>query len=504
MLTGIAPYLTQGPREFLYPAFVPLQQPFEPADTGQVHPVTTLSVLIPVYNESRTLRTIVGRVLDAPVDLNIEIVAVDDASRDDSLEILRELAAADLRIKVVAQPVNRGKGAAIRTAIDHMTGDIAIVQDADLEYDPSDYPRVLAPILDGRADAVYGSRFAASEQRRVLLFWHSVGNRLLTTLSNMANDLNLTDMETCYKAVRADVLRELRLTSERFGIEPEITARLAQWGARIYEVPISYHGRSYAEGKTIGWRDGVQALWLVFKFRFLDTRFAIEREQLTRQSLGKARRFRRWVMAQFDGYLGNRVLEVMPGPGHTTALLLDRGELVGIDPSRAAVETLRRRYGHLENVEFLHLDPSDPVAAAGLGSDRFDTVVCFDGLQRVDDPKGFLEAVAGPLGPGGHVLIQVPADPALEGPTDRAVGHRRRFTSEELESVIMAVGLRPVFVRPFNRLGRWGWRVHHALGRDHIGGGEARAFSLVVPVAEAIDGFGSGPGLSLIAVAEKP
>jgi hypothetical protein len=151
---------------------------------------------------------------------------------------------------------------------------------------------VLKPILDGRADAVYGSRFAASDERRVLFFWHSLGNKLLTALSNMANDLNLTDMETCYKAVRADVLKKLRLTSERFGIEPEITARLAQWGARIYEVPISYHGRTYAEGKNIGWKDGVQALWLIFKFRFLDTRATDESSVETRQSLGKAPRFR--------------------------------------------------------------------------------------------------------------------------------------------------------------------------------------------------------------------
>ena len=164
-----------------------------------------LSVLMPVYNESRTLRTIVDKVLASPVDIELELVCVDDCSKDDSLEILNELAAADPRIKVIAQPVNMGKGKAIRTAIDNMTGDIGIIQDADLEYDPDEYPLVLAPLLAGRADAVYGSRFASSEQRRVLFFWHSLGNKLLTLLSNMANDLNLTDMETCYKAVRADV-----------------------------------------------------------------------------------------------------------------------------------------------------------------------------------------------------------------------------------------------------------------------------------------------------------
>jgi glycosyltransferase involved in cell wall biosynthesis len=211
-----------------------------------------LSVLMPVCNEARTLRTIVKRVLGSPIGLELELVCVDDFSTDDSLQILNELAAEDSRILVIAQPVNMGNGRAIRTAIEHMTGDLAIVQDADLEYDPAEYPVVLQPILEGNADAVYGSRFASSPQRRVLFFWHALGNRLLTLLSNMANDLNITDMETCYKAIRADVLKTLRLTSDRFGFEPEVAARLAQWGARIYEVPISYHGRLNAEGKNIG------------------------------------------------------------------------------------------------------------------------------------------------------------------------------------------------------------------------------------------------------------
>lgn len=227
-----------------------------------------LSVLMPVYNEAPTISTIIERVLQSPVGLEIEIIAVDDCSSDDSRTILRELASSEPRIRLVEMPENRGKGAAIRAAIAHMTGDIAIIQDADLEYDPVEYPRVLKPILDGKADAVYGSRFAASPERRVLFYWHSLGNKVLTALSNMVNDLNLTDMETCYKAVRADILKGLHLESERFGLEPEITARLAHARARIYEVPISYYGRTYAEGKKIGWRDGVEAVWLIFKFRW--------------------------------------------------------------------------------------------------------------------------------------------------------------------------------------------------------------------------------------------
>ena len=209
-----------------------------------------LSVLMPVYNEARTLRTIVARVLESDA-AEIELICVDDCSSDHSLEILEDLAARDERIRVVAQPVNMGKGKAIRTAIEHMTGDIGIIQDADLEYDPEEYAKVIAPIVDGKADAVYGSRFAASEVRRVLFFWHALGNRLLTAFSNMANDLNLTDMETCYKAVRGDVLKRLRLTSDRFGLEPEMTARLAQWGHEFTRFRSPITAVPMQKGKTL-------------------------------------------------------------------------------------------------------------------------------------------------------------------------------------------------------------------------------------------------------------
>src|SRR5687768_8955093 len=227
-----------------------------------------LSVLMPVYNEARTLRTIVRRVLESPVGLPMELVCVDDGSRDGSPEILDALAAADSRIRVIRQPRNMGKGAAIRTAIQNMRGDIGLIQDADLEYDPTDYPALVAPIVQGKADAVFGSRFASASQRKILLYWHGVANHFLTWLTNILNDINLTDMETCYKAVRADILRQTPLYSRRFGFEPEITTRLCQWNIRIYEVPVSYHGRTVAEGKKIGFLDGLAAFWHLLRFRF--------------------------------------------------------------------------------------------------------------------------------------------------------------------------------------------------------------------------------------------
>jgi glycosyltransferase involved in cell wall biosynthesis len=224
-----------------------------------------LSVVVPVFNEVDTVERLLRRVREVP--LWTEIIVVDDGSSDGTRDVLREVEGT-LVDTLVFHERNRGKGAALRTGFERATGDVVVVQDADLEYDPREFPLLLQPILEGKADAVYGSRFLGGPHR-VLLFWHSVGNRVLTLLSNMFTDLNLTDMETCYKMVRRELLHSLPLNSDRFGIEPELTARLAQAGARIYELPISYDGRSYAEGKKIGWKDGVSALWCIFRYNVI-------------------------------------------------------------------------------------------------------------------------------------------------------------------------------------------------------------------------------------------
>jgi glycosyltransferase involved in cell wall biosynthesis len=232
-----------------------------------------LSVLVPVYNEERTLEEIVRRVCAVP--LAKEIIFVDDGSKDRSREILTRLQEenqraddASNRIRVLFQAQNEGKGAALKAALSHVTGDVVIIQDADLEYDPKDYPSLLAPIQAGLADVVYGTRFAGGGAHRVLFFWHSMGNRMLTLLSNMLTNLNLSDMEVGYKVFRADVLKGIELESKRFGFEPEITMKLAKKRCRFYEVPISYHGRTYEEGKKITWKDGLAALYYMLRFRF--------------------------------------------------------------------------------------------------------------------------------------------------------------------------------------------------------------------------------------------
>jgi glycosyltransferase involved in cell wall biosynthesis len=224
-----------------------------------------VSVVIPVYNEAETIEEIVGRVQDVPIEK--ELILVDDASGDGSREIMQRITSKSDNVRAFFLERNRGKGAALREGFRNVTGDVVIIQDADLEYDPREYPQLLEPILDGRADVVYGSRFLGGPHR-VIYFWHYLGNRALTLFSNMLNNINLTDMETCYKVFRAEILKNIELKSNRFGFEPEFTAKIARAKYRIYETPISYSGRTYEEGKKITWKDGIKALFCIVWFRF--------------------------------------------------------------------------------------------------------------------------------------------------------------------------------------------------------------------------------------------
>ena len=276
-----------------------------------------LSVLIPVYNERFTVEELVEAVCAAKLQEGVrkEIVIVDDASTDGTEELLADLAAERSDIMLLRHEENRGKGAAVRTGISHTTGDYIVIQDADLEYDPDDYFRLLAPLLDGSADAVYGSRFMPHDRKRALYFWHSLGNRFLTFFSNMFTNLDLTDMETCFKMVRGSILRSIPIRSDRFGFEPEITAKLAKRGCRIYEVPISYNGRSYQEGKKITWWDGIKALALIVYFWIVDDLYNERYGHDILHALSRTHRLNRWMADTIRPWVGQNVLEIGAGLG---------------------------------------------------------------------------------------------------------------------------------------------------------------------------------------------
>ncbi|MBC8165986.1 MAG: glycosyltransferase family 2 protein, partial [Bryobacteraceae bacterium] len=277
-----------------------------------------LSILIPLYNEEEFIGVLLERVLNAPLPegLSSELIVVDDGSRDSSVAVVEKTAVMyPGRIRLILHEQNRGKGAAIRTAIHHASGEFGIIQDADLEYDPAEYPKLLQPLADGRADAVYGSRFVVAGERRVLYFWHSLANQMLTIMCNMFADVNLTDMETCYKAFRLSLVKSIPLRSDRFGIEPEITIKLAQRQASIFELPISYYGRTYAEGKKIGLKDAIQAFFVILRYGLSRDIYADNGAAIL-DSLAQTPRFNKWMASTVAPFLGARVLELGAGIGN--------------------------------------------------------------------------------------------------------------------------------------------------------------------------------------------
>ncbi len=465
--------------------------------------IQKISVLIPVLNERWTIEKLLQSVLESPVGLEKELIVVDDGSTDGSQDIVRRICEADDRVKFVQHPENRGKGAAIRTATEHMTGDVAIIQDADLEYDPNEYPKLLRPILEGHADAVFGSRFAGSE-RRILLFWHSLGNKLLTLVCNAMNDLNLTDMETCYKVVRTDILRELRLQSNTFTIEPELTTRLAQWGARIYEVPISYRGRSRQEGKKIRPSDGIKAIWAMIRSRFIDTRFTMHTGMYVLRSLQKARKYNQWLVGQVAPYLGHRVAEAGAGIGNLSQLLSEREHLLLIDHDPVYVASLQETFQGRGNIRVAHCDLTDPGFEQQWEDDQLDTVFCSNVLEHLGPHEEIIQSFHKTLRNDGHCVIIVPAEPKLYNGLDTSLGHHRRYRAEDLKSMMERAGFEVVFQKQACKVGSLAWFINGTiLRRRRLTPRQMKLFDRCWPVFKLFDKVLPWAGMSLIMVGKK-
>jgi glycosyltransferase involved in cell wall biosynthesis len=458
-----------------------------------------LSVIVPCFNERPTIVELLKRVVAVPIAK--EILVIDDGSTDGSGSAIETLAHHEPSIRLLRQEHNQGKGAALRRGFAEARGEVVIVQDADLEYDPREFLRMIQPILDGDADVVYGSRFEG-HPRRVMLYWHTVANRFLTWLSNLVTNLNLTDMGTGYKAFRREVIQSLAFDSNRFGFEAEVTAKIARRGWRIYEVPISYHGRDYWEGKKIGWKDGVAAVWTIFKYGFLVTGDT-EAGHVTLERMGRLSHYNDWVWQSIAPYVGNRILEVGAGIGNMTRVMYGRELIVASDVGVSYLQILRNRFARNPSIVVARLDlNSDDYLA--LEQYEFDTVVCLNVLEHIEDDRAALARLHDVLVPGGRLLLFVPADQSLYGTIDKQVGHFRRYSREELRQMIESAGFTVDRIVYQNWFGRFGWWLNgRVLKRSHLPSAQSTVFDAFVPLLRALEFREPRKGLSIVAVATK-
>ncbi|MCB9770328.1 MAG: glycosyltransferase [Candidatus Omnitrophica bacterium] len=461
-----------------------------------------LSIVIPVYNEENTVLSIVRKVKAVEIPLHKEILIVDDCSTDSTRKQLEKLAG-DADVRVLLQEKNQGKGAALRRGFSEATGDIVLIQDADLEYDPKDYPELLRPILEDHADVVYGSRFM-SGPRRVLLFWHSIGNRLLTLVSNMFTNLNLTDMETCYKVFRREVLETFELRSNRFGFEPEFTSRVAQRHWRIYEIPISYHGRGYEEGKKIGWKDGVAAFWTIIRCAFTDGGGNPDIGHETLRRMRKLSRYARWQASLMKPYFGRRIFELGAGTGTMSEFYKDCDQLLLGEISEDYRRILDERFDGLSHIRTCHLDLENPTKPEEM-EEAPDTIVSTNVLEHIENHEEALRFARDVLEPGGHLILLVPAMPGIYGTLDAKLDHYRRYDREGLAELLEESGFVIEKIRHLNALGALGWWFNgKILKRKILPKRQLGVMDKLLPYLKIEYKFNLPYGLSLLVVAKKP
>jgi glycosyltransferase involved in cell wall biosynthesis len=474
---------------------------------------TTLSVIVPAYNEQFLIEASLARleVLGESSLLElIKVIVVDDGSSDgtaDAIARFREShetpGASKFSWLWLRHEKNSGKGAAIRTGLTHADTELVVIHDADLEYHPGDLLKMVEVFLYEDADAVFGSRFMSGGYKRALFFRHALGNKLLTFLCDLVCDLNLTDMETCYKMVRTKLLKSIPLESSTFDVEPELAIKLAKRGSRIFEVPISYSGRTYGEGKKIKWTDGVRALWAIMHYAASDRIFTEDEsggEILER--LNRAPRFTRWMADVIRPYIGDRVLEVGAGTGNMSVHLMPRSVYWATDINSHYLDylvTLRatRPYMRVAHTNAMERE-TFPTGQS------FDTVVCLNVVEHVQDDLAALRNVWNALGDGGRAIILVPCGPGLYGTLDEVLGHFRRYTREQLVGVAEQAGFRVEQVLKFNRPGVPAWWLNgRILHRKTFGLGQIRMLNFLTPAFRLVDSWLPLPPLSIIAILRK-
>jgi glycosyltransferase involved in cell wall biosynthesis len=466
----------------------------------------TISILVPLYNEEEFVAALLEQVIAAPLPdgFDREIIVADDGSTDASVaevEAVAEKYPGVIRLLTTAR--NQGKGAALRRAIAEASGEFAIIQDADLEYNPNEYGKLLRPLIDGRADAVYGSRFASSGERRVLYFWHSLANHLLTGMCNIFADLNLTDMETCYKAFRTSLLQSIPLRSERFGFEPEITMKLAKRQARIYETPISYNGRTYEEGKKIGLKDAFEAFWVILKNAFTRDIYVAKDKDILDAFAG-APNFNRWMADTIRPYIGRNVLEIGAGMGNLTRQLLPgRKRYVATDIDHEHLERLSNRLSHRPRLEIAELNAANPQDHEPFQG-QMDTVICLNVLEHIEDDLEALRNILSMLEEGGRAVILVPSGQSIYNSLDEELGHFRRYSEDQLRERMTAAGFDVETVLRFNRASRPGWWLNGSvLKRRTISRLQLRNFDRLVWLLRRVDAYLPWPQTSVIGIGRK-
>jgi glycosyltransferase involved in cell wall biosynthesis/phospholipid N-methyltransferase len=476
--------------------------------------MTSLSVLVPVYNEQHLVATSLGRlaVLEQSPHLErIEVIVVDDHSGDGTSEVLQRFKeehtdrpGSRISWTFLRHEKNQGKGGAIRTALERATCDVTVIHDADLEYHPRDLLRIAQVFVDEQADAVYGSRFAGGAVRRVLLFRHELGNRLLTFLTNMVTNLNITDMETCYKAVRTSLLKSIPIVSNDFRLEPELTIKLAKRQVRLFEIPISYSGRTYQEGKKINWKDGVAALWAIVRFAVSDDIY--KRDEYGSQilaRLGRAPRFNAWMADTIRPFCGQRVLEIGSGVGNLTQKLIPRREYVVSDINPLYLQTLASLRQDRPYLDVAFCDVTD-VASFPRSESGYDTVICLNVIEHVPDDRVALSNIRSALASGGRAIVLVPQGQWNFGTLDEVLGHRQRYSKDALRRLAADVGLEVEQIVDFNRTGTAAWFLNgKILRRRTFGLVQIKLLNLLTPLFRLVDRLVPLPALSLIAVMKR-